>query len=219
MVEIIPAILTDSQVKFKELMLKLEPYAGRIHVDVADGEFVPNKTVTGYEEIKGIEAAVKFDVHLMVKKPQDHIKEWLHTYVDRFIVHAESNSPAGGDLVEIIKIIKDHKRKVGIAINPETDTDGIEKYLKDIDFVQFMTVHPGFQGGEFVHEVVDKISAFHEEYPGIMIMADGGITPETAPKLVKAGASVLVCGSYIVKSQNVEAAIKVLGESIKDISH
>src|SRR3989344_301906 len=206
MIEIIPAILTDSSLKFKELVLRIEPYARRIHLDIADGDFVPNKTIVGYEELKSIESAAKFDVHLMVKKPQDVMKEWFYTHADRFIIHAESDVDLGG----VIKNIKDHKRKVGLALNPETSIDKIEPYLSSrslasgaesrskasgIDFVQFMTVHPGFQGGEFVNEVVDKIAKFHGQYPDIMVMCDGGITPEVASKLIKVGASELVSGS------------------------
>lgn len=210
MIEIIPAILTDSSVKFKDLVLRLEPYAKRIHLDIADGVFVPNKTITGYDEIKVIESASKFDVHLMVKNPGEHLKEWFYTHADRFIIHAESET----NIDEVIQKIKEHKRKIGLALNPETHVPEAG-LLEKVDFVQFMTVHPGFQGGEFVSEVVDKIAAFHVKYPDIMIMCDGGITPETAPDLIKAGASQLVSGSYIIKSQNIENAIKELGESAK----
>ncbi len=212
MVDIVPAILTDSSLKFKELVRKLEPYTDRIHLDIADGIFVPNKTVAGYEELKEIKLTIKFDVHLMVAKPQDYLEKWFNAQVDRFIVNAESE----GDLGKIIKNIKEHDRKVGIALNPETGFEKIESYLHDIDLVQFMTVHPGFQGGEFVSEVVDKIVSFHRKYPDIMIMCDGGITPETAPRLVKAGASVLVSGSYIVNSEDAGEVIEQLKKVTSD---
>lgn len=206
--EIIPAILTDSSLKFKDLILRIEPYAQRVHLDIADGVFVPNTTITGYDEIKGIETALKFDVHLMVQKPAEHLKEWFFTQAERFIIHVESE----GDLDGTIKIIKDNQRRVGLVLNPGTSVDKIEKHLDQVDFVQFMTVYPGFQGATFVAEVVDKISEFRKKYPDIMIMADGGITPETAPKLIGAGVSALVSGSYIVKSENIEQAIKNLNQ-------
>lgn len=209
MPEIIPAILTDSSVRFKELIRKIEPYTSRVHVDIADGELVPNKTVKGYEELREIEAALKFDVHLMVKKPQDQMREWFHTHADRFIIHAESKV----DLDEILKVIKAHNRKIGFSINPETDLKKVANYFNKIDFIQFMTIRPGFQGQPFLDEVVDKIAAFHTKYPDIIIMCDGGVTPETAPKLVKAGASVLVSGSYIVKSLDVGKAMEELKKS------
>lgn len=208
MIQIIPAILTDSSARFKELVKKLEPYVERLHVDIADGDFVPNKTVKGYEELKSIESSVKFDIHLMAKRPQDQMQDWFNTNADRFIIHAESDV----DLREIIKNIKKRNKKVGLALNPETNIDKIEPYLDSVDFVQFMTIHPGFQGQQFLDEIVDKISLFNKKYPDIIIMCDGGITLETASKLVKAGASVLVSGSYIIKSLDFEKAINDLKE-------
>ena len=209
MIQIIPAILTDSSIKFKDLVLRIEPYSKRVHLDIADGEFVPNKTITGYDDIMQIETALKFDIHLMVKLPEVVMKEWMHTHAERFIVHIE----AVADFEKFINDLHAIGKKVGIAINPETPVENLEPLLMQADFVQFMTVHPGFQGGEFVSEVVDKISAFHSKYPDIMIMADGAITPETAPLLVKAGASELVAGSYIIKSDNIEKAVGRLKEA------
>jgi len=209
--EIIPAILTDSAFKFEELVRKLESHVSRVHIDIADGIFVPNKTIRGYDEIKGIESAVKFDIHLMVQKPQDVIKEWFSTQADRFFIHAESQV----DLNEIIGDIHKNGRKVGLVLNPETEVDKIKEFLGKIDYIQFMTVHPGFQGGEFVKEVIDKISNFHKDYPDILVMADGGITPKVVPKLMMVGVSMLVSGSYIIKSENFEKAIEQLREVVK----
>ncbi len=209
MTDIIPAILTDSPEKFKELVRRFEPYAKRIHIDCADGNFVPNQTVKAFELIPLIESASRYDIHLMVREPAQHLKQWFYTHADRFIIHAESE----GDLLKITDEFHKHNRKVGLAFNPETDIGSFEDIIKNFDFVQFMTVHPGFQGGKFVKEVVDKISAFHQKYPDIMIMADGGITPETAPQLAKAGVSSLVSGSYLVKSKNFEESINELKNS------
>lgn len=210
MVEIIPAILTDSSIKFKELIHKLEPYTDRIHFDIADGDFVPNKTIKGYEELKEIESAVKFDIHLMVQKPQYQIQEWFNTQADRFLIHAES----GVDFNRILDEIHKHDRKVGLVLNPETGVDKVKEFFDKIDYIQFMTVYPGFQGQVFLNEVVGRIAEFHSKYPKIDILVDGGVTPETAPKLVKAGVSTLISGSYIVKSQNVEKAIEELNQSV-----
>src|SRR3989338_6776413 len=118
MSEIIPAILTDSSDKFKELVRKLEPHVKRVHIDIADGIFVPNKTITGYIEMKEmsstgspqVESALKFDIHLMVQKPQSVIKEWFVTHADRFLIHAESET----DLGQLIDEIHQNDRKVGL---------------------------------------------------------------------------------------------------------
>ena len=211
MIQIIPAILTDSSERFKELVVKLGAYSSKIHLDIADGVFVPSKTIAGYPELGEIGFGAKFDVHLMVQRPQDQIENWFSIGVDRFIIQAESDV----DLEVLISLIKNNNRKIGLSLNPNTNTENIVSYLDKIDFVQFMTVCPGFQGGKFLNEVVDKIETFHRKYPGIIIMCDGGVTPETAPGLVKAGALSLVSGSYIVKSSDFEQAIKELEESIK----
>lgn len=212
MTKIIPAILTDSPLKFKELVRRIEPYAQRIHIDIADETLVPNKTIKGFEEIKEIESALKFGAHLMMLEPERVIKDWLFTHVNRIILHIESS----GDLSSIISNIRQHGREVGLAINPETSVKKLEQFIGKIDFVQFMTVHPGFQGGEFVDDVVDRMSDFHKKYPDVMIICDGGVTPETAPRLAKAGASELVSGSYIIKSQNIEKAIQELNKSVEN---
>ena len=206
MVEIIPAILTDSSIRFKELIHKLEPHTDWIHLDVADGIFIPNKTVKGYEELKEIESAVKFDIHLMVQKPQDQLKEWFNTPADRFLIHAES----GVNLNWILDEIHKHGRRAGLVLNPETEVDKVKEFFDKIDYIQFMTVYPGFQGQVFLNQVINKIAEFHNEYPKIKIWVDGGVTPETASGLVKIGASVLVSGSYIVKSRDIKEAIQLL---------
>ena len=217
MIEIIPAILTDSPVQFKDLILKIEPYVSRVHIDVADGVFVPNKTITGFEEVKGmastgspqVGSGLKFDVHLMVQRPQDVIKEWFFTHADRFLIHAESTVDLGG----IIDDIHNNDRKVGLVLNPETEVDKIKEFIDRIDYIQFMTVHPGFQGGKFEEVVVDKIANFHKNYFNIPIIVDGGITPETALQLAAVGVSMLVAGSYIIKSGNFAEAINKLKNS------
>ncbi len=210
MVEIIPAILTDSSEKFKELVHKLESYTGRIHIDIADGIFVPNKTITGYDEIKQIESALKFDVHLMVEKPEEHLKEWIRTHADRFIIHAESKS----DLTVLVDELHKNGRKVGLAFNPETDSGKFKDLINKIDFVQFMTVHPGFQGGQFVESVLERAREFKNEYPNISIAVDGSMHLETAKLAVAAGASIIVVGGHILlENRNVGEAIEELNKS------
>ena len=214
MVEIIPAILTDSSVKFKDLILRTEPYTKRIHIDVADGEFVPNKTITGYDELKLIESAAKFDVHLMVKNPEGHLKEWLYTHADRFILHVESE----GDIGKLIEDLHSDHRKVGLALNPETDPAKIKPFIGKIDFVQFMTVHPGNYGGEFVERVVGKMLDFHGRYPNVPIMVDGAIHTETARMVIAVGASTLVVGTHILNEGNdVGKAIEELNKISNNI--
>jgi ribulose-phosphate 3-epimerase len=142
----------------------------------------------------------------MVSKPENHIVRWLKTPADEFVFHIEATQKAQ----EIIDTIKEADKLAGIAINPQTPTDSIKPFIDFIDFVHFMTVEPGFYGGEFVESVLEKIADFHYFYPDKPIEVDGGVDPDTVPKLVQAGASILVAGSYIWESEDIGRAIEEL---------
>lgn len=204
MIEIIPSILVKTKEELFEKVLAIESLVDRVHVDIADGIFVPNMTIAGPEEIETLDTSLNFGIHLMVSKPENHIVRWLETLADRFIFHIESTQ----EPQKVVDAIKDSERMVGVAINPETSTDKIANILDQVDFVHFMTVTPGFYGGEFTGSVIEKIKDFHYLYPDIVISADGGINPDNAPKLIEAGVSKLVVGSYIWESKDIEKAIK-----------
>ncbi len=206
MIEVIPSILAKTSEEFESLVRRLEPYTDRVHLDIADGIFVPNKTIDGYKELMQINTNLKFDVHLMVQKPGEHIDEWLNTKADRYFVHSESDH----DLKNCIYQLKNHLKEVGIVLNPDTDPGTVKGLIDMVDYVQFMTVNPGFYGAKFLDKVVDKISKFHSEYPKIKIVVDGGISKDTAPKVILAGASILISGSYIVNSSDFRKAINEL---------
>jgi len=208
MIKIIPAILATTKEDFEKLLRKVEPYVDRVHLDIGDGDFVPTKTISGYEELIKIETKVKFDVHLMVSQPEDQMYFWYKTKADRFFIHAETDH-GHKNLIDQIHL---NGRKVGLVLNPETQTEKIIELIDDIDFVQFMTVHPGFYGSEFVESVTNKILEFHGQYPNIPIFVDGGVNLETILRLISVGATNLVVGSYVVESQDVGKAIEELNK-------
>jgi ribulose-phosphate 3-epimerase len=210
MAEIIPAILVKTK---EELLAKIsivEPYVERVHLDIADGIFVSNITIAGFEEIEELKTDLKMEVHLMVSKPENHIVHWLSSPADKFIFHIEATDRAQ----EVIDAAKESDKSIGVALNPQTPVSAIESIIDQVDLVHFMTVEPGFYGGKFVDLVVDKIKDFHFYYPDKLIEIDGGITPETAAGLIDAGASLLVVGSYIFESQNPAKAIAKLRENV-----
>lgn len=211
MIEIIPSILVKTKEELLEKISAVEQLAEWVHLDIADGIFVPNMTMAGFSEIETIETTLKFRVHLMVSKPENHIVRWLRTPAESFTFHVESTS----QVMEVIEKIREAEKEVGLTLNPETPLSAIEPYINEIDFVHFMTVSPGFYGGEFVEDVLDKMSDCHYFYPDKPIMVDGGVTPETAPKLVQAGANILVAGSYIFKDGNPAKALEELKNSIQ----
>ncbi len=193
MIEIIPAILTDSEEELVRLVHLLER-AGvtRVHLDICDGQFVPTRTINGYDELRRLASSLKWDVHLMVQHPNEEVSHWQGIAIDRFIVHVET-----GQLPP----------DAWAAVNPETS---LEHIPTNAPGVTFMTVHPGQQGQPFLPDVLEKMRAFHVAHPGVPLMADGGMTPTTASQCVAAGASILVSGSYLLKSGTIEQGIKEL---------
>lgn len=206
MIEVIPAILVKTAQEFERMVRRLEGHTAWAHIDIIDGEFAPNTTIKGYEELLAIETPLRFEVHLMVQKPADVLPHWYPTKAERYIIHAESE----GDHGAIITDITEHGKQGVLAFNPETDADRFEALFPHCHHVQFMTVHPGFYGSPFVESSVEKIADFHMRHAGVPIAVDGGITPEIAPKVITAGATILVSGSYITHSEDISKAIEIL---------
>jgi ribulose-phosphate 3-epimerase len=204
MVEIIPSILVDTSEKFTELVSKYKPYFQRVSLDISDGIFTPAKTIDGLQEVNQDTSDLKFDVHMMITSPQDKIEAWLKTKADRFFIHFEGNQAYLEDIINKIKLAN---KKFGLVINPETDLGQVTAFLDKIDYLQFMTIHPGFYGRQFMPEVLDKISNFKNNYSEIPIAVDGGINLETAQKVVGAGASILIVGSYFLTSQDLSKSL------------
>lgn len=206
MIEVIPAIIAKNFRDLENKIKLVEPYADRIHLDIMDGNFVPEMTIDGISELEKLQTSLAMEVHLMVSKPENHIPSWLNTSVDKIIVHWEATQK----FKECINLVKESDRLFGVAINPETPHEMLKDFVDQIDFIQFMTVHPGAYGGQFVEDVLDKMSDFHFFYPDIPIQVDGGVNPDTAPKIIQAGASTLISGSYIYQSNNPQEAINIL---------
>jgi ribulose-phosphate 3-epimerase len=172
--------------------------ADLIHVDVMDGHFVPNITF-GAPIIKAVRGASKkiFDVHLMIAPADPFLADFAAAGADIITVHAE----AGPHLDRSLQAIRALGRKAGVSLNPSTPENVLEYCLDRIDLILLMSVNPGFGGQSFIPSAIEKIrrvKALVGSRP-IDIEVDGGITPETAPEVVKAGANVLVAGSAVFK--------------------
>lgn len=212
MIEIIPTIIAKSKEELESDIRRLEPYVERVHLDIMDGAFTASKSILGYTELQSIETKLHFTVHLMVTHPEEYVPQWLKIpNADGFAIQAESD----GSLKEVFLEIRNQGKKAGIVLNPETLTGSISEYLPMVDFVQFMTVHPGFYGSPFLNDVIDKISEFHDDNPDMPIAVDGGINPETARRVVEAGAEILLSGSYIMNSPDVAKAIAELKDNFQ----
>ena len=188
--EIVPSILVKTKEELIQRVRELESRFAQAHLDIADGIFVPNTTI---ESLGDLETTLDLRAHLMVSKPENHIAKWIESAVSGITFHVEATAKHQ----EVIDAIKEGECEVGIALNPSTPWKEVEAWVNLVDLVHFMTVEPGFNGGEFLPAVVDKIADFHFYYPDKMIIVDGGITPENIDALTTAGASQCVVGSHL----------------------
>jgi len=217
MIKIAPSILSADFSRLGEEIKQIEDAVDMLHIDVMDGHFVPNLTV-GVPVVKSIRKMtdLELDVHLMITNPMKFVKPFSDAGADIITVHAESVH-----WMEAIELIRKEEKKVGVSISPPTATSFIEPVLEEVDMALVMSVNPGFPGQSFMPEVVPKISRIHEiiekDKIDIDLQVDGGISPETAPQVVEAGANVLVAGSAIFGAEEPLEVIKELknvGEKI-----
>lgn len=194
--------------EFESMFAKLNPHTPIIHIDIGDGIFITNILV-GLEEVtKSKDMA--FQAHLMVEKPEEVINKWSQLLnVESIVFHIEATDK----VEEIIKTVHSAGKQVGIAINLETKSDLLEPFLANIDFIQFMAVHPGQYGAEFQPEVIEKITKFHEQYPEVVISVDGGENPSRTLGFIESGATTIISGSYVMDSEDPAKAIGELKQS------
>lgn len=184
------------------------------HIDIMDGLFVPNISY-GMPVVKTIaEHATKpLDVHLMIVDPDRYIKIFAELGASVLTVHYEACT----HLHRTLQAIKAEGMKAGVALNPHTNILLLEDVIKDVDIVLVMSVNPGFGGQSFIENTYEKVRALRElitnKKSKALIEIDGGVTASNAKNLIKAGADILVAGSFVFKSDDPTSTIKELKES------
>ena len=204
-------MLSADFAKFGEELLRVEKAgADWAHIDVMDGNFVPNITI-GPIVVQSVRqlSEIPFDVHLMIQHPENYIEAFAKAGADMLTIHVE----AEGDIRGAIKKIKELGITPGISLNPGTPYSRIEPYLDSVDLVLVMTVQPGFGGQSFREEGLPKISAIRDYAKKndrhIEISVDGGINRITGKRCVDAGATVLAAGSYLFKMPDMSPEISL----------
>jgi len=212
MAKVAPSILASDFANVGRDVGKLEAWgAAMVHCDVMDGVFVPNITF-GPQLVKAIKpyTSLPLDVHLMIVQPERHIEAFAKAGADSITVHQEATP----HLHRALALIKENGAKAGVALNPSTNIATIENILDMVDMVLIMTVNPGYGGQPFIPAMYGKVAALKRMIIGagyhIDIQVDGGVVPENAAELVRAGVDVLVAGTSVFRAEDPGAAVRVM---------
>ena len=205
---IAPSLLAADFSRLTEEVKAIENTKAKwLHLDVMDGNFVPNISF-GADIIKAIRknSNLYFDAHLMIENPEWYIDTIADAGVQSISIHVEATK----HLDRALQLIKNRGLRAGVAINPATDIAFLDNIYEKLDLILVMTVNPGFGGQKFLNQMIEKIRKIRNKFPHIDIQVDGGINNETAKLVIEAGANVLVAGSYVFSGNYAEKVNSLL---------
>jgi ribulose-phosphate 3-epimerase len=213
-IQVVPAIIPHTKEQLEEEIKKVVGFSDLVQIDISDGVFVPVKSwpynghdTDFFEALKTEEIGwpkweeLEFEIHLMIKNPEETLLDWIHTGASSIVAHIEATE----NFQKVIDLCREHAVSVGVAIKPATDIARLEPFTSQVDFIQVMgSDMVGKHGVALDDTAVEKIRALRGLYPERIIAIDIGVNEETAEILVQAGANKLISGGAILEADDPE---------------
>jgi ribulose-phosphate 3-epimerase len=210
MIKIVPTVLANTEAEFGMKLRKLLKVADELQFDIMDGKFVPSMSIPIHQIPEVRRYRKRFEAHLMVQNPGAYIQPMARRGIKRILFHVEPLSDR--TIRNLIDLCRKHKMEVVLAINPETPVSKLLPYVKLIDGVLFLGVHPGFNGAPYVAKTPARIKEFvrKNSNPALVVQVDGGMTPKTIAAVVAAGATRINSGSFVSNAPDPAKALRQL---------
>ncbi len=192
--QIIPSLLTDDQLIYTNSLDELQGACEIVQIDIADGVFVPEKTLDNNDLTNLHIGTLQIELHLMVEHPCTTLTQWHNnTHIRRVYIHAE----CADFNQKTLELIREHGWQVGIALKPQTPISVLKPHIEHIDAVLLLGVEPGGQGRAFQPAVLEKIKEFKQTYPTLFCALDGGVNETTLPDIITSGVDAVCPGSAV----------------------
>ncbi len=192
LIRVVPAVLTEDPKALEKMLRQAQTFTDYVQIDIMDGKFVPSRSVNA-EEVRAVKTKIKWEVHLMVVKPERQLENFLNAGATRAIFHYEATSVHE----QVITMAQKLGMEVGMAVNPETPIAKIIPLTGMLDSVLFLSVNPGFYGARFIPEVLTKIRDLRQVRPKLEIGIDGGIKENNIAQIAKTGVNYICVGSAV----------------------
>jgi ribulose-phosphate 3-epimerase len=196
-VKVVPAILTEDLIELARMVRQAELFSAYVQIDIMDGQFVPSRSITWNDLIK-VKPKLDWEAHLMVQHPFDYLEGFAEAGAKKIVFHFEAADPKEMVIVNTRQL----GMKVGLAIKPETKVSDFISLINKVDSILLLTVHPGFYGGEFIPDVLSKVTVLRNSSQKTVVGVDGGVHANNIAQVARSGINDIYIGSAIFGHPN-----------------